>query len=165
MQYLLEVSPSEAVAAGAQLLDERMPGWWKRVSLEELELASCDRCVCGQLAADAIVQTSTPADMAFLNAYARTIYYLNLGWSSREEETELGFDHHFGFNVMDFSECADSLTVDQWCDLTAPTYDALEHEWKLVIRARLEADQLDRAPVVEALATAPVVATEVLTPA
>lgn len=42
-------SLQERVARGAAYLDERTPGWWKRVDLEALNLGdSCD-CILGQV--------------------------------------------------------------------------------------------------------------------
>lgn len=40
------------VAAGAAFLDEREPGWWQRIDLDRLEMASECRCVLGQLSTD-----------------------------------------------------------------------------------------------------------------
>lgn len=40
---------AEAVASGAQWLDEQHPGWWRHIDLETLDLSSCIQCVCGQL--------------------------------------------------------------------------------------------------------------------
>lgn len=37
------------VEKGAALLDERCPGWFKRIDIAQLALASCSRCVVGQL--------------------------------------------------------------------------------------------------------------------
>jgi hypothetical protein len=40
---------AERVERGAALLDERRPGWWEKVSLQRLDLASeCD-CPLGQI--------------------------------------------------------------------------------------------------------------------
>lgn len=44
----------EAVTAGAALLDERVPGWWRQdgepaISLSSLDLSDCSECVLGQL--------------------------------------------------------------------------------------------------------------------
>jgi hypothetical protein len=41
---------AEAVANGAQLLDDNHPGWWRLIDLDTLHIGSCTRCVCGQLA-------------------------------------------------------------------------------------------------------------------
>jgi hypothetical protein len=37
------------VAAGAALLDRKVPGWAERIDLGTLSIASCTRCVLGQL--------------------------------------------------------------------------------------------------------------------
>lgn len=37
------------VADGAAFLDERWPGWWKRVNSRTLNVESCLNCVLGQL--------------------------------------------------------------------------------------------------------------------
>ncbi len=36
-------------ARGAKLLDRRAPGWWERIEVSRLDLASCPLCVMGQL--------------------------------------------------------------------------------------------------------------------
>jgi hypothetical protein len=43
---------AERVAAGVAWLDENVPGWAERIDLEQLNLASCQRCVLGQLFGD-----------------------------------------------------------------------------------------------------------------
>lgn len=40
---------TENVARGIALLDEKQPGWFNRIDLEELNLGSCFKCVLGQL--------------------------------------------------------------------------------------------------------------------
>lgn len=37
------------VTRGAKLLDERVPGWWRRIRLETLKMSDCSLCVLGQL--------------------------------------------------------------------------------------------------------------------
>lgn len=39
----------ERVRRGAELMDEKMPGWFLRVDLDSLDMASPCRCVLGQL--------------------------------------------------------------------------------------------------------------------
>lgn len=41
------------VANGAQLLDEKIPGWYRRIDLRTLDLSNPQRCICGQLAGGA----------------------------------------------------------------------------------------------------------------
>lgn len=42
-------TPASLVAEGVKLLDERVPGWWRVINLEELHMADCTVCVLGQL--------------------------------------------------------------------------------------------------------------------
>jgi hypothetical protein len=42
-------SAAEAVANGAALLDERMPGWYDSIDLDVLSVRSPEFCICGQL--------------------------------------------------------------------------------------------------------------------
>jgi hypothetical protein len=60
-----------AVKRGAALLDVKLPGWWQRVDLEVLQLASTNQCVLGQLFAVPTVMPrwkacgfSSPEEMA-----------------------------------------------------------------------------------------------------
>ena len=39
----------ERVAAGAALLDERRPDWFKAIDASLIDIASSERCICGQL--------------------------------------------------------------------------------------------------------------------
>jgi hypothetical protein len=43
---------AERVAAGAMLLDERKPGWYKTIDNALLNIASCRKCVLGQVYGD-----------------------------------------------------------------------------------------------------------------
>jgi hypothetical protein len=50
MSIVMEPTTSaEAVANGAQLLDEKRPGWWREIDVDRLAIGSMERCVCGQL--------------------------------------------------------------------------------------------------------------------
>jgi hypothetical protein len=42
------------VAKSAIMLDEKLPGWYRRVKLTTLEMTSCITCVLGQLSPDTI---------------------------------------------------------------------------------------------------------------
>jgi len=39
----------ERVRAGVELLDRKLPGWWRKIDLTTLDIGSGSRCVCGQL--------------------------------------------------------------------------------------------------------------------
>jgi hypothetical protein len=43
---------ADRVAKGAAYLDEREPGWWKRIDLDKLDLRKPCRCILGQLDTD-----------------------------------------------------------------------------------------------------------------
>lgn len=146
MEYLLDVTPAEAVANGAQLLDERLPGWWREITLEELSLADCGACVCGQLAHTASVRAFDAYQ--FLNGYDRATTFLGLRWITMDRPDTIGADYEYGFNVKPYdAEFFGDWDPEEWHDTIERTYNALEAEWVLAITARLEADKLPTAPV------------------
>lgn len=40
---------SDRVTAGANLLDEKWPGWYSVIALDRLAMESCTQCILGQL--------------------------------------------------------------------------------------------------------------------
>jgi hypothetical protein len=66
------------VAVGERLLDQRVPGWRRVVDGDALDLASCERCVLGQVFGD----------------YERGL--IALGISEEDEVIEM-----YGFNADD----------------------------------------------------------------
>lgn len=40
------------VERGAELLDEKEPGWWKEIEEERLKMRNCDKCVLGRVYGD-----------------------------------------------------------------------------------------------------------------
>lgn len=125
MTNMTPQTPAEAVANGAQLLDEKLPGWWRHLDLETLKLSECDLCVCGQLGTRMLNFVGTIADW---EPYEHTLSKIGLVW------TETDVTH--GFNIPD--EISDSLVAKAM-------YRALEIEWRNVITARLQADALTSA--------------------
>lgn len=108
---------AEAVANGAQLLDDHHPGWWRMIDLDNLNINSCTRCVCGQLA--------TAIGMPLRQGkYGPHSAYL-------EMRNSLGLSHgcYHGFAPRS----------------TEVRVNDLENEWHKVITARLEADALTSA--------------------
>lgn len=146
MQYALDMSPAEAVANGAQLLDERVPGWWREISLDTLKLSNCRNCVCGQLASSAIIKEAVKAATPrwLFTEYELTIHALNLTWFSdgAYHDDDVEFDHTYGFNTKHWSWYADEMNYEEFGELATQTFWALEREWRKVIEARLEADAL-----------------------
>lgn len=62
------------VRRGAELLDERMPGWADRIDLDKFNLASGHCCVRGQLGDDAICDETIET-------------WVSHGWYVREYDT------------------------------------------------------------------------------
>jgi hypothetical protein len=75
---------AESVARGAALLDEKLPGWDERIDLADLQLASCYRCVLGQL----FGRYPVPAEGGF-SPYGLGIAALGIG---DENPSRYGFD-------------------------------------------------------------------------
>lgn len=129
---------AEAVAQGAQLLDEKMPGWWRLISLEDLRMTDCDACICGQLALysyDEVTRAEIRATSpVYCNKY--TSYYRHF----LAKELDLETDTQHGFSVPYSAKDGD------YCF----GWDELETEWKTAICARLEADKLAASQVEEA---------------
>lgn len=47
-----EIKYASRAAAGARLLDVVAPGWADRIAVDELAMASCDKCILGQIYGD-----------------------------------------------------------------------------------------------------------------
>jgi hypothetical protein len=93
---------AERVAAGAALLDEKRPGWWRQVDLAVLDLEDCRLCVIGQLFG--------PEWEYSRGSYGAGLAALGLD-AGRYEEFAYGFD------IENFREFAD-LTAE-WRRLVA----------------------------------------------
>jgi hypothetical protein len=78
---------AERVAAGAALLDQRDPDWWRAIRPADLDIGSCCSCVLGQLfgdydvgMAEVGITEDEDADLGF-NIYRPTdIAALNAEW-------------------------------------------------------------------------------------
>lgn len=109
---MIERTIQEAVANGAQMLDERVPSWHKLINLDDLSLQSCTACVCGQLGRQ-LGWSLFPAMSAYPNTY--------------------GFDIPDG--VFDERDLPDD---NNWWD---GVWAMMDREWQQAIRARLELDK------------------------
>ena len=73
---------TERVAAGAAWLDENQPGWWQRIDLATLDLASSCRCILGQLAPPEILNDHRyPTWPAILDHFTLTDADVRLGFN------------------------------------------------------------------------------------
>lgn len=106
------LTPDEAVANGAQLLDEKYPGWYEKIDLEHFWINSTIHCVCGQLAR----QEDMRWDM-FANERLGSPAVYAREWGTWVE------DHGF---------------CERWQDANKTVTTA----WKEAIHARREADRL-----------------------
>lgn len=108
----------ERVARGAALLDRIVPGWEKRIDLEKLDLASCEFCVCGQLA-----NTSRSRFVRERLEDPRDGYYVFLDYIKSKRKTDgesYEISDEFGFS-------------------TYGSFSYLNRQWKNLIEERVSA--------------------------
>lgn len=129
-----------AVARGAALLDERMPGWAARIDLDRLELDDTDRCILGQLFPESVRIPRWQAHRAAsLDAYADA--HVTVGCSSRDEWLRHGATlvcraaFHLGQHVLGLSSADTGVygfdVIDDDDD-----YPHLEDAWRAEIVRR-----------------------------
>jgi hypothetical protein len=76
------------VQRGADMLDERMPGWYRHIDLDRLDIGSPTMCVCGQL---------SPARAEKKN-WRDTLKILGI---DSEEAGEYGFNTRYVFGTYE----------------------------------------------------------------
>jgi hypothetical protein len=111
------MTTAERVANGAQLLDEKYPGWYRKINLDDLDIESACNCICGQLGE-----------------------YEDKLWTDFAEEN-LGSppDQVFSPNEVWMNWVINHGFVDD--------SGAMTKEWKLAILDRLNFDALDEEKV------------------
>lgn len=121
----------ECAERGAELLDNRWPGWWQEVDLSRLDLSNSCQCVLGQLGVDynRAGRQMLGADYTS-NAYAEqqdtgyslftNVIFPHLGMSE-DDVQNYGFD--------EFWEDDDEFT----------TYDGLTEAWTREVNDRRQA--------------------------
>lgn len=111
-------SPAERVAAGAEWLDEHLPGWWRdnNIDLGRFEMSEEKCCVVGQLSPQRDYQRAVDE------------HWLDL---TTDAARELGF-----------------LARQSWPDIddddVMTEYDELQHAWTVTICERREAAGAER---------------------
>ena len=108
---------AERVARGTALLDERMPGWDKRIDLAALNISSACGCILGQLAEDKA------------GGYWPDI-------ASQFGVTPWGSDADYGFNAAKADE---EDSEDEADAFESDDYAGLESEWRALITERRSA--------------------------
>lgn len=79
-------SPKARVKKGAALLDQAIPGWWRRVVFNRLDMGDCNSCVLGQVYAGGANKVPGYEEDGF-NFGCR-----ELGLTQRQTAGSLGFD-------------------------------------------------------------------------
>ena len=74
------------VANGVKLLDERVPGWWRVINLDRLQMEDCTQCMLGQLFGHN-VETALGAKM--------------FGLEIEPQLASVGFGHFFQNSIAD----------------------------------------------------------------
>ena len=112
----MTATAAKRVAAGAAHLDVREPGWWRKIDLGRLDLASPCNCVLGQLNTDLTEQTWSGLCDEFGVA----------PWS--EPGNERPTDYALGFNHL----------IEPGKTVRLAEYDTLADEWVRLIKQRWE---------------------------
>lgn len=113
----------ERVRRGAEYLDERDPGWHRRIDPSTLDLGSGDRCVLGQLHGEFRLGLGRSGMISLSSAPRASLSPVAYGFT-----------------------CVDGVP-EEW---QARDYDLLTQAWRDEIRARWAADSLgDGGPVLE----------------
>lgn len=112
---------TEAVASGAQLLDEKYPGWYDKIDLEALNIMDGCSCICGQLGEYERMEWDTFSERLAGRTYKRS-------WDDTSEHREW----------------ADFVTAHGFIEQRGEVLPA----WKDAILARREADKLGAPPAI-----------------
>lgn len=108
-------SVSTRVARGAALLDQHVPGWWKKISLEQFAFVDSCNCILGQL---------------FDARYDQGLKALFSSYRLSDHEFPLDVEH--GFDAAE--QPWESFDSNQW--LTE--INTLEETWVSLIKGRYE---------------------------
>lgn len=96
-------TPAERAAKGAAFLDEKVPGWFRRVKIRPLDLGDECRCVLGQL---------WEGDSSGVNPYMDQAKKLGISVNSTRGAVALGFDRSVKGGSVEYA----ALT-EAWRDL------------------------------------------------
>lgn len=111
----------DRVAAGAALLDEKLPGWHDQIDTETLEMGDECRCVLGQLGSNQVNLD-------------------RLGWEPspriHADEEEDGFSRLCDFWEISASNYGCDIYWDHAIDDAVASYDELKDAWLVEIAKR-----------------------------
>lgn len=98
----------ELVARGAELLDEKLPGWADQIDLDSLNMAVSCNCVLGQLGAETVnldlVGWHEECSSGSGNIYNRNYVRMLEGLDIRHEEHMFGFEGYNGILYADLQD-------------------------------------------------------------
>jgi hypothetical protein len=132
----------QQIAKGVALLDEKMPGWWKRIDLDHLNMAVCEtyfRGDCGCVLAQLDYDDEDGRDRG---DYPRLAKALGLDTTFRVRNPAPNHAEHYGFTLpldqMDAATSAASDDLDE-ADAMESLFEPLTAEWKAtILRLRSE---------------------------
>lgn len=119
---------SPYVRNGIALLDEKMPGWWRKIDVEELDLSQCTACVLGQMFAD---DANLTREAGYESGYDFGQEALGLATIVGGRIPGPGDVDYYGFDVP--THVTDSL--GNWLSLDR-AYAILTRMWAAAIRSR-----------------------------
>lgn len=139
----MHFTAESAVAKGAAWLDKTYPGWVDNINLGTLSVASCDRCVLGQVWTNHIPENEQDQILAQVKASYRSDFSLTMqagfGILARLHEGSLVSTVDIAAHGFAESTCYD-MTCPAMHGECLPTYEQLTDAWtKLIIRRRLDA--------------------------
>lgn len=136
------------VARGARWLDAHYPNWWKTIDLGTLNVASCKRCVLGQVFTGTIPADEQDQILAQVIANPSSFQHgtsMSLAHKMVKDGTWNGFIslvqmHNLSFftSLMGFAagQMFDPVTGDEL--LASEQFDLLNAEWtRLIIERRI----------------------------
>jgi hypothetical protein len=103
-----------------KFFDELLPEWWEAINLDRLDLASCEDCMCGQLAGD-LGRLDGDSHSPFGFVFAEFFNY------QIEESIRHGFSLPFTEQEGDY---------DRDHELLIQNYEVLTQTWIEAIEAR-----------------------------
>lgn len=122
-----------AVEKGMELLDARVPNWWRKIDLDELDMKDCAQCVLGQTFGHDIEQ-ALGAEMFGLPRYSHLAKKCSVDFPNSEDTGYIR-----GCRLL-FGNTIPSYTYGFNTANNANHWQALKCEWTRVIAERRAVD-------------------------
>lgn len=135
------------VAKGVALLDEKVPGWWRVIDLDHLQMQNCTQCMLGQLFGHN-VETALGTEMFGLpidpSLLGRSWSYYTASGRELEAGYQRGLNALLGVTRITAGAVIGCATDGS--DRCYYSYDDLKCAWAEVIADRRAAEQADVPP-------------------